>query len=105
MLNFHEAEGILEKMKLRLLIQEKAKIVEADVLDSVALLRDGRLLVLLLFDKRPKKSYPAKFCSSDVEFWLVWRSEEKVYVQKVGDKDVIPLEVGEVDAFIDLMLQ
>ncbi|WP_209475711.1 hypothetical protein [Thermococcus stetteri] len=105
MLNLHETEEILEKMKLRLLIQEKAKIAEADVLDSVVLLRDERVLVLLLFDKMPKKSCLAKFCSSDAEFWLVWRGEEKVCVQKVGDEDVIPLEVGEVDAFIDLMLQ
>ncbi|ASJ01303.1 hypothetical protein [Thermococcus gorgonarius] len=102
MLNLDEAEEILEKMKLRFLIQEKAKIVGAEVLDSVAILRGDRLLVLLLFDKRPKT---VKFRNSDVEFWLVWRSGKKVYAQNVKDEEVIPLEVGEVDAFIDLMLQ
>ncbi|MFA4640548.1 hypothetical protein [Pyrococcus kukulkanii] len=104
MLNLHEVEGILEKTKLRVIIQEKAKIAGAEVVDSVFLFRDGHLLVLLLFEKRPK-SCLAKFCSSEVEFWFIWRSGNRIYVQKVGDKDVIPLEVSEVDAFIDLILQ
>ncbi|MDV3104085.1 hypothetical protein [Thermococcus waiotapuensis] len=105
MLNLDGAEEILEKMKLRFLIQEKAKIAGAEVLDSVAILRDDHLLVLLLFDKRPKKIYPVKFCNYDVELWLVWKRGKKVYVQDVKDQEIIPLEAGEIDAFIDLMLQ
>ena len=105
MLNLKEVEGVLEKMKLRFLIQEKSKAAGADVLDSVALLRDGHLLILLLLEKRPRKRYFTEVKWPNLEFWLVWKDGGKVYVQKAGDKDVIPLEVGEVDAFIDLVLQ
>ncbi|MFA4804836.1 hypothetical protein P8X34_08875 [Pyrococcus kukulkanii] len=104
MLNLHEVEGILEKMKLRLLIQEKSEATGADVLDSPVLLRDGHLLILLLLEKRPGKRYFTEVKWPNLEFWFIWKDGDKVYVQKVGDEEIIPLEVGEVDAFIDLML-
>ncbi|MCD6099192.1 MAG: hypothetical protein J7K33_01265 [Candidatus Marinimicrobia bacterium] len=104
-LNLNEVEEVLEKMKLRFLIQEKGKAAGVDSMDSVVLLRDEHLLVLLLLEKRPRKKQFISGNSSDLEFWFVWRDEGKVYVQKAGDEDVIPLEFGEVDAFIDLRLQ
>ena len=105
MLNLKEVEEILEKMKLRFLIQEKSKVAGADAMDSVVLLRDGHLLVLLLLEKRPRRKSSIDANCSDLEFWFIWKENSKIYVQKAGDEDVIPLELGEVDAFIDLMLQ
>jgi len=105
MLNLKEVEEILEKMNLRFLIQEKSRTAGAYVLDSVVLLRDGHLLILLLLEKRPRKKHFIEVNWPNLEFWFIWKEKGKVYVQKAGDKDVIPLEVGEVDAFIDLMLQ
>jgi len=105
MLNLKEVERVLEKMKLRFLIQEKSKAAGADVLDSVVLLRDGPLLILLLLEKRPRRKSSIDANCSGLEFWFIWREGDKVYVQKVGDEDVIPLELEEVDAFIDLVLQ
>ena len=105
MLNLKEVEGVLEKMKLRFLIQEKSKAAGANVLDSVVLLRDGHILILLLLEKRPRKRYFTEVERPNLEFWFIWKDGDKVYVQKVGDEEIISLEVGEVDAFIDLMLQ
>ena len=105
MLNLKEVEGVLEKMKLRFLIQEKSKGAGADVLDSVVLLRDRHLLILLLLEKRPRKKHFIEVNWPNLEFWFIWKEKGKVYVQKVGDEEIIPLEVGEVDAFIDLMVQ
>ncbi|RLF83587.1 hypothetical protein DRN44_00545 [Thermococci archaeon] len=105
MLNLNEVEEVLEKMKLRFLIQEKSKIAGADALDSVVLLRDGHILILLLLEKRPRRKGFIDGSWPGLEFWFIWRDGDKVYVQKAGDKDVIPLEFGEVDAFIDLVLQ
>jgi len=105
MLNLEDVEGVLEKMRLRFLIQEKSKVAGADALDLVVLLREGCLLILLLLEKRPKKKGFTDASYSDLEFWFIWRNKEKVYVQKARDEDVIPLEVGELDGFIDLMLQ
>jgi len=105
MLNLQDLEKVLEKMKLRFLIQEKSKATGADVLDSVVLLRGGHLLILLLLEKRPRKRYFTEVKWSNLEFWFIWKDGDKVYVQKVGDEEIISLEVGEVDAFIDLMLQ
>jgi len=105
MLNLKEVEGVLEKMKLRFLIQEKSKAAGADVLDSVVLLRGGHLLIPLLLEKRPRKKHFTEVKWPNLEFWFIWKDGDKVYVQKVGDEEIISLEVGEVDAFIDLMLQ
>ena len=105
MLNLKEVEGVLEKMKLRFLIQEKSKAAGTDALDSVVLLRDGHILILLLLEKRPRKKHFIEVNWPNLEFWFIWKDGDKVYVQKAGDKDVIPLEGGEVDAFIDLILQ
>ncbi|ACS91104.1 hypothetical protein [Thermococcus sibiricus] len=105
MLDLNEVDSILERTKLRLLIQEKSKLAGADTLDSVVLLRNGRILILLLLEKEPKKKDLINTKCSDLEFWFMWKDKDKVYVQKAGDKDVIPLELGEVDAFIDLVLQ
>ncbi len=105
MLPFKDIEEILERTKLRFLIQEKSYIAGADALDSVLLHRDGRFLVLLLLGERPKQGRPLDINSSDLEFWFIWKENERVYVQKAGDDDVIPLETEEVDAFIDLVLQ
>lgn len=104
-LNLKDVEEILEKTKLRILIQEKSKVAGADALDSVLLLRDGRPLVLLLLEEMPKRKDFMGLNCSELEFWFIWKEKSKVYVQKAGDEDVIPLEVGEVDAFIDLLLQ
>ncbi|MCD6101416.1 MAG: hypothetical protein J7K33_12655 [Candidatus Marinimicrobia bacterium] len=105
MLNLKEVEGVLEKMKLRFLIQEKSKAAEADALDSVVPLRDGHILILLLLEKRPRKKPSIDGGRPGLEFWFIWKEKGKVYVQKAGDENVIPIEFGEVDAFIDLVLQ
>ena len=62
-------------------------------------------MILLLLEKRPRKKGFIDGSWPGLEFWFIWKDRDKVYVQKVGDEEIISLEVGEVDAFIDLMLQ
>ncbi|NJE09266.1 hypothetical protein E3E31_12180 [Thermococcus sp. M39] len=105
MLTLPEIEGIMDKMKLRLLIQEVTRITGADAIDSVILFRDKNLLILLLFEKRPGKiNLPRIKECHNVKLWALWREGNKIYAQEVNDKEIIPLELTELDAFIDLIL-
>ncbi|USH00446.1 hypothetical protein K1720_03000 [Thermococcus argininiproducens] len=106
MLVLPEVEKALERLKLKLLIQEKAKLTDAKVFDSVILFKNGHFLILLLFEEKPKKEVLSKVVASfpKPECWVLWRKRDKIYVQKLQEDEVISLQVHELDAFIELML-
>ncbi|HII61000.1 hypothetical protein [Pyrococcus horikoshii] len=102
MVLLEEVEAILEKTKLRLIIQEKAKISEAKVFDLIVLGRDNNMIGLVLLNRKPKKySFNSSF---NLKLYYLWKDRNKLYVQETTTNEVIPLEIEELDAFIDLIL-
>jgi hypothetical protein len=104
MLGLHEVEEVLEKAKLRLLIQENARLADAKVFDLAILTKDGHMVAFFLVDKRPRKVQLPNLSKLDLKSYVIWKERNKIYAQELGDDDVIPLEVYELDAFIDLVL-
>jgi hypothetical protein len=100
-----EVEEVLEKAKLRLLIQENARFVDANVFDLVILTKDGCMVAFFLAGKKqPEKLQLPNLSELDLKSYVIWMGRNKIYAQEIGDNDVIPIETYELDAFIDLVL-
>ena len=86
MLEIEEVEQILETTKLLLLIHEKSKLAGANPVDSIILHRDGRFLVLLLLEEKPRRKEIIDFLCPELKVWLAWKGRDKVYVQRIGGR-------------------
>lgn len=94
MLEIGEVEKILETTKLRFLIHEKSKLVGVNTLDALVLHRDGRFLVLLLLEEKPRRKEIIDIACSELGIWFTWKKGDKVYVQKAGMKMSFPWSLG-----------
>ncbi|NJF25164.1 hypothetical protein [Thermococcus sp. Bubb.Bath] len=104
MLSLDEVEEVLEKTKLKLLIQENARFADAKVFDLTILAKDGHIAAFFIADKKPKRAQLPNLSKLGLRSYVLWKEKDKIYAQEIGDNDVIPLEIYELDAFIDLVL-
>ncbi|ASJ01163.1 hypothetical protein [Thermococcus gorgonarius] len=116
MLDDVEIDAIFKRAKLAATIKQAVQKLSTELvcLDTVILSNGKKSLVLVLSSKRGSDGdYPADIGllrsalpPGTVEFWSISRRGDKLYLRDLseGDSELIPLELFELDAFIELKL-
>ena len=115
MLNVVDVDAIFERGKLVGTIKQAVQKLPMEIicLDVVLLNNGNKTLVLVLSKGDPDEAYVPEvvllknvLTSSTVEFWSIGYKGDKLYIRDLNEKDSksIPLELSELDAFIELRL-
>lgn len=116
MLDDVEIDEIFERAKLAATIKQAVQKLSTELvcLDTVILSNGKKSLVLVLSSKRGSdedyttdiRLLRSTLPLGTVEFWSISRRGDKLYLMDLGgeDSELIPLELFELDAFIELRL-